>query len=179
MKSAFVLLALLLAGPAAMARPADEQRQAEVAGRGGDVMPFSLSATQHVFTKTRQGGIQRVVARDPADTAQVRLVRRHLHQIQAQFRRGDFAGPAHIHGQDMPGLARLAAAKPGELAIEYRDVRGGAQLAYRSGSPALVSAVHAWFDAQLSDHGHDAMAGHEHGDGRMHGMHDMQGMHAR
>ena len=27
------------------------QRQAEVAGRGKDVMPFSLAATTHIFTK--------------------------------------------------------------------------------------------------------------------------------
>ena len=38
----------------------DAQRQAEVAGRGKDVMPFSLAATTHVFTKTAEGGIQPV-----------------------------------------------------------------------------------------------------------------------
>jgi hypothetical protein len=40
---------------------ADEQRQAEVAGHGKDVMPFSLAATTHIFTKTAEAGIQQVV----------------------------------------------------------------------------------------------------------------------
>jgi hypothetical protein len=178
MKSTFFLFGLALAAAGALAQPADPQRQAEVARRGGDVMPFSLAATQHVFTKTARGGTQRVVARDPRDAAQVKLVRQHLHEIEAQFRRGDFSGPAHIHGEDMPGLAELKAARPGEVAIRYRDVRGGAELAYRTRNPQLVAALHSWFDAQLSDHGHDAMAGHEPHHGGMQGMHDMQGMHS-
>ncbi|WP_221179057.1 hypothetical protein [Pseudomonas brassicacearum] len=39
------------------------QRQAEVADHGKDVMPFSLAATTHIFTKTAEGGIQQVVAK--------------------------------------------------------------------------------------------------------------------
>lgn len=62
----------------------------------------------------------------------------------------------------MPGLAQLKAAKPGEISIAYRDVKGGAELTYRTRKAELVSALHAWFDAQLSDHGADAMAGHLH-----------------
>jgi hypothetical protein len=41
---------------------ADAQRQADVAQRGAQVMPFDLSATKHVFTKTADGGVQRVIA---------------------------------------------------------------------------------------------------------------------
>ena len=156
------ILALFMAAvllPAA--HGADRERQADVARRGADVMPFSLAATTHVFTRTADGGIQRVVAKTHGDAAQVKLVRRHLREIEAQFRRGDFAGPAHIHGQDMPGLAQLRAARPGEVRIAYRDVAGGAELRYTTANPALVAALHQWFDAQLSDHGHDAMAGHD------------------
>ncbi len=159
-------LALLLAMP--LAHAADAARQGEVARRGADVMPFSLKATQHIFTKTSTGGTQTVVARNHADREQVRLVRQHLHEIQQQFRRGDFAGPAHIHGEDMPGLAQLKAAPPGAIRIGYRNVAGGAELSYRTRNPELVSALHEWFDAQLADHGPDAMAGHEHHHGGMH-----------
>jgi hypothetical protein len=162
MKILPLALALTLAAGVAAAQTADASRQADVARRGADVMPFSLAATQHVFTKTSDGGTQRVIARKASDTAQVKLVREHLREIEAQFRRGDFAGPAHIHGENMPGLAELKAAQPGEIAIRYRDVPAGGELAYRTANPALVTALHAWFDAQLSDHGHDAMAGHEH-----------------
>lgn len=60
----------------------------------------------------------------------------------------------------MPGLADLRAAKPGQIAIDYKDVKGGGQLTYKTGDPTLVAALHKWFDAQLADHGKDAMEGH-------------------
>ena len=78
---------------------------------GKDLMPFNLKDTSHIFTKTPQGGIQRVLVKDSSDTAQVNLIRQHLHEIRGQFLKGDFSGPGHIHGQDMPGLAELRAAK--------------------------------------------------------------------
>lgn len=139
---------------------ADAQRQAEVAHRGKDVMPFELTATTHIFTKNAEGGIQRVVAKKSSDTVQVKLVRQHLHEIRDQFIQGDFSGPSHIHGQDMPGLAELKAAQPGQIGIVYKDVKGGAELTYKTSDASLVAALHQWFDAQLSDHGKDAMEGH-------------------
>ncbi|CAN5492434.1 hypothetical protein BH11PSE7_BH11PSE7_02080 [soil metagenome] len=148
-----------------MAQMPGAARQADVARRGVDVMPFSLPATLHVFTKAADGGIQKVVARKTGDASQVQLVRRHMKDIRQQFLRGDFTAPAHIHGHDMPGLAALQAARPGQIAITYREVAGGAELQYVSLEPGLVKALHAWFDAQLSDHGSDAMPGHAgHGD---------------
>jgi len=138
---------------------AEAQRQAAVSERGKDVMPFSLPATTHIFTKTAEGGVQQVVAKKADDTAQVKLVRQHLQAIRAQFLQGDFSGPSHIHGQDMPGLAELKAAKPGQIGIAYMDVPGGAELTYKTSNAALVAALHKWFDAQLSDHGMDAKEG--------------------
>jgi hypothetical protein len=154
----------------ALAQAADAPRQAEVARRGADVMPFSLAATQHVFTKTRDGGVQQVLARDRRDRTQVRLVREHLQDIQARFRRGDFSAPTHIHGEAMPGLATLQAAPPGAIRIAYRPLPGGAELRYRTHDARLVAALHHWFDAQVSDHGKDAMAGHEGHGPHQHGL---------
>lgn len=145
-----------------MSHAADPARQAEVGRRGPDVMPFSLKATTHFFTKTAEGGIQRVVVKSASDKTQVELVRGHLREIQSQFLKGDFSGPSHIHGDQMPGLAQLKAAKPGGIAIEYRHVDGGGELSYRTGDAQLVAALHTWFGAQLSDHGPDAMPGHQH-----------------
>lgn len=141
------------------------QRQAAVAERGKDVMPFSLAATTHVFSKTAEGGVQQVVAKRATDAAQVHLARGHLQEIREQFLKGDFSGPSHIHGQDMPGLAELKEAKVGQIAIDYQDIKGGGQLTYRTADASLVAALHTWFDAQLADHGKDAMEGHaNHGD---------------
>jgi hypothetical protein len=154
-------LAVLVSLPL-LAHAADAQRQAEVAKLGADVMPFSLQATTHIFTKTAEGGVQRVVAKSASDAQQVSLVREHLRDIQRQFLKGDFSGPTHIHGAEMSGLSVLKAAKPGQIVIDYKDVAAGAELAYRTADTKLVSALHQWFDAQLSDHGADAMAGHMH-----------------
>ncbi|MFM0742052.1 aspartate carbamoyltransferase [Paraburkholderia xenovorans] len=143
-----------------LAFAADAERQSEVQQRGAEVMPFNLKATTHIFTKLDSGGSQRVIAKDPSDVVQTRLIRMHLREIQAEFRRGNFSVPARIHGSDMPGLSQLGAAKPGQISIAYRDVDGGGELILRSGDPGLVSALHVWFDAQLSDHGTDAMDGH-------------------
>lgn len=143
-----------------MASTASGQRQAEIAQRGKDVMPFSLAATTHIFTKTRQGGVQQVVVKDVRDAEQIRLTRLHLQEIRDQFLKGDFSGPTHIHGQDMPGLAELKAVRPGEIVITYKDINEGAELSYATANASFVSALHQWFDAQLTDHGKDAMAGH-------------------
>jgi hypothetical protein len=144
---------------------AEMQRQAEVSRLGKDVMPFTLAATTHIFAKSGTGGTQQVVAKAAGDAAQVKLIRQHLQDIQAQFLQGDFSGPTHIHGQAMPGLAELKAAKPGQIAIEYRDIKDGAELTYKTTDAKLVAALHHWFDAQLSDHGKDAMEGHMHHEG--------------
>lgn len=165
MKKGTICIAIALAMPFS-AIAAATQQQAEVAKRSKDIMPFSLKATTHVFSKTASGGVQRVVVKNAADIAQVSLVRTHLQSIRQQFLKGDFEGPAHIHGASMPGLSELRAAKPGQITINYRDVDGGAELEYRTSSSAMVAALHKWFDAQVADHGADAMAGdHHHGDG--------------
>jgi hypothetical protein len=159
--SRMALLLFCLAMASAMAAQA-QQRQAEVAARGAGVMPFDLKDSSHIFTKSRNGGLQQVQARNPKDIAQVRLIRSHLRDIAARFEQGDFSAPTQIHGDDMPSLAQLKLAMPGEISIQYRDLFNGAQIRYATSNPALVPVLHQWFDAQLADHGADASEGHEH-----------------
>jgi hypothetical protein len=139
-----------------------QQRQAEVAARGAEVMPFDLQASGHVFTKSRNGGLQQVLVKNPKDAVQLRLVRSHLRDIARRFEQGDFSAPAQIHGENMPGLAQLRQARPGEISIHYRELFNGAQVRYATSNPALVPVLHQWFDAQLADHGANAMEGQEH-----------------
>jgi hypothetical protein len=139
---------------------ADPERQAEVSERGAEVMPFKLSATTHVFTKTSAGALQKVIVKDPDDTAQIGLIRRHLSDIADRFSRGDFSGPTEVHGAQMPGLADLKKAKPGEIIVHYQDLADGAQIEYSARKASLIAALHKWVDAQLSDHGPDAHEGH-------------------
>jgi hypothetical protein len=67
---------LLPAGCTSVSNPhaqgtAGADRQAEVAQRGATVMPFDLDRTTHRFTKSPTGGVQSVVADDPADATQI------------------------------------------------------------------------------------------------------------
>ncbi|WP_206793250.1 hypothetical protein [Amycolatopsis sp. MtRt-6] len=131
---------------------ATSARQAEVAERGASVMPFDLERTTHRFTKSGTGGVQTVVADDPRDTAQITLIQQHLTAEVDRFRRGDFTDPARIHGTEMPGLATLRA-HGGRITIEYENTPDGARATYTAGDTGLRTALHAWFDAQLGDHG--------------------------
>jgi hypothetical protein len=153
---------MLLAVAPTYGQTADPSRQEAVRERSADVMPFDMNATTHVFSKTPNGGVQRVVVKTPGDTKQTALIRQHLRDIADRFGRGDFGAPTNVHGAEMPGLAALKAAVPGDLNVRYRDLRSGAEIQYSSRNPKLVSALHEWFDAQVADHGTDAMAGHDH-----------------
>ena len=62
----------------------------------------------------------------------------------------------------MPGLAQMREAKADHLHIAYRAEPSGARLTFRSDEASLIMAVHEWFDAQVHDHGHDAMEVHHH-----------------
>lgn len=164
MKKLFIslLIALFAIFPVYAVKPADEQRLDEVAERGAHVMTFDLEKTIHVFTKTNEGGVQQVVAKDKSDSEQIRLIREHLSEISIEFRQGDFSRPAQIHGEDMPGLAELKSAKVGQIKIDYTELPDGAQINFASDSPRLINAIHQWFDAQLSDHARHAVSGHVH-----------------
>ncbi len=139
---------------------ATQSRQEEVAEKGAEVMPFGLDATQHTFQKLDEGGLQTVTANDPDDAEQVSLVREHLSEIADEFGRGDFSGPRAAHGGDMPGLRELEAGAR-EIEFRYAELPDGARIKYTTGDPALVSALHRWFDAQVSDHGEHVSPGEE------------------
>lgn len=129
-----------------------------MASRGASVMPFDLERTTHHFAKTADGGVQTVVADDPTDSGQVGLIREHLRTEAERFRRGDFADPTRIHGTAMPGLDPLKGSA-GRIDITFAQTADGAQITYRTADAALVTALHAWFDAQVSDHGAHATGG--------------------
>jgi hypothetical protein len=132
-----------------------QTRQEEVARKGATVMPFDLEQTTHVFQKLDDGGLQKVVAKDPSNKKQITLIQGHLKEESEKFRKGDFSDPAKIHGADMPGLAELKAGAK-QIDIRYTALPEGAQIRYTAKDPKLVAALHRWFDAQVSDHGHHA-----------------------
>jgi len=122
-----------------------------------DVMPFDMSKTVHIFRMTESGGVERVVARDPHETDQVALIRQHLGHEAERFRRGDYSDPAQLHGTDMPGLDVLQA-NAARIRVTYSQVPAGAQITFDTDDLRLLTAIHRWFGAQLSEHGTDARA---------------------
>jgi hypothetical protein len=135
-----------------------QSRQDQVATKGSQVMPFDLERTTHRFTKTATGGVQTVVADDPADADQVRRIREHLTEETAKFARGDFGDPATIHGTGMPGLAELSTGYQ-RITTGYAELPDGARITYTTREAKLTTALHTWFDAQTSDHGRHAERG--------------------
>jgi hypothetical protein len=159
--AALAALGLLgLAVWALLAQGTAASRQVEVAARGAEVMPFDLERTTHIFDDLPDGGLQQVLADNPQDTGQITLIRAHLQEEAAKFQRGDFGDPAAIHGDAMPGLVELRQGYA-QIEVAYTQLPNGAQIRYMTSDPAMVAALHAWFAAQLSDHGdHATGSGH-------------------
>ena len=151
LRMSLALGVLLLAGCAGT-RQASQERLAEVAAKGATVMPFDLSKTRHVFESLPDGGLQTVTAKQPDDSQQVRLIQEHLSAEAARFSRGDFTDPMAIHGHEMPGVAELRAGAA-RVRIEYTPRNDGGQVRYTATDPALIAALHRWFEAQRMDHG--------------------------
>lgn len=134
---------------------AASDREQMVHEMGKNVMPFALEKTRHIFEMTERGGIQDVVVKDAADTAQIRLIRQHLMHEAGMFGEGNFSDPMSLHGAQMPGVEQLSAAA-GRVRVRYDTLPDGARITFSADDPVLVTAVHRWFGAQLSDHGADA-----------------------
>ena len=82
-------------------------------------------------------------------------MRRHLAREAKLFERGVFADPAQVHGHEMPGVAELEAGAA-RIDVRYERVPRGGRISYATSDPALVSAIHAWFRAQVMDRGRRA-----------------------
>lgn len=130
-------------------------QQAIVHNMGDEVMPFDLSQTTHIFEMTESGGIQQVIANHPGDSAQIALIQQHIQHEAGLFSAGDFSDPSSLHGDEMPGVRELSSGAA-QIKIEYAALPNGAQITFTTQDLHLITAIHRWFGAQLSDHGADA-----------------------
>jgi hypothetical protein len=132
-----------------------ETRQEHVHQMAHSVMPFDMSKTVHIFKMTESGGVQRVVVKDPRATDQVALIQQHLKHETERFQHGDYSDPATLHGADMPGLKDLQAGAS-RIMVSYTALPAGAEITFETTDLHLLTALHRWFGAQLSEHGADA-----------------------
>lgn len=132
-----------------------QTEQEHVHEMGQTVMPFDLKKTVHIFKMTDSGGIQSVVVKDAHDKDQIWLIRRHLRHEAKAFKVGDYTDPMSLHGASMPGLSELASHHRA-ITVSYSELPLGAAITFDTQNKHLVTAVHRWFGAQLSEHGPDA-----------------------
>lgn len=150
-------LALSVMLPACAPLSAQTTRQEDIHQHAHDVMPFDMSKTVHIFKMTEHGGVQRVVTREAGARDEVGLIQQHLMHEAAQFQNGNYADPMTLHGTDMPGIKELQEGAS-RITISYTALPDGAEIAFETTDIHLVTAVHRWFGAQLSEHGADARA---------------------
>jgi hypothetical protein len=134
-----------------------QTKQEHVHHVGQGVMPFDLVKTTHIFRMTDSGGVERVIVKNAADKDQVPLIQQHLRHEAEAFRRGDYSDPASLHGGDMPGLKDLQAGAA-RIKVTYAALPTGAEIIFETTDLHLLTAIHRWFGAQLSEHGADAMS---------------------
>ena len=121
------------------------------------VMPFAMSETVHIFKMTESGGVLRVIAKDSGATDQITLIQQHLKHEAMRFQHGNYSDPATLHGANMPGLKDLQDGAS-DIKILYAELSEGAEIIFETRDLHLLTAIHRWFRAQLSEHGADARA---------------------
>jgi hypothetical protein len=151
LRASVVAAFVALSGTLALA----QTKQERIHEMGQTVMPFDLARTMHIFRMTDTGGVQSVVVKDANDKDQIRLIRQHLRHEAAAFERGDYADPKSLHGATMPGVSELEG-NHAEVAVSYSELPLGAALTFTTRDQHLVTTIHRWFGAQLSEHGADA-----------------------
>jgi hypothetical protein len=136
---------------------------AGVQSRGEGVMGVNQYTSQHVFETLPDGG--RIILERPSesDTADIRTIRAHMHEIAAAFARGDFSAPGLVHAQQVPGT-KVMAARAAKVQYDAVDRPRGAEVRITTRDPEALAAVHEFLAFQRADHrasGHEGMHGHE------------------
>jgi len=149
----FITIILLVGATVASA----ETKQERVHHMSHDVMPFDLAKTSHIFRMTDSGGVERVIVKDVGDKDQIVLIQKHLQHEAEAFQRGDYSDPASLHGEDMPGLKELQT-EAEQISVRYSELPNGAEITFETADLHLLTAIHRWFGAQLSEHCADATA---------------------
>lgn len=121
------------------------------------VMPFDIDKTIHIFRMTESGGVQQVIAKDAGANDQIAFIQQHLKHESERFQNGDYSDPATLHGAEMPGLQDLRAGASA-IKVSYGAHPVGAEIRFETSDLHLITAIHRWFGAQLSEHGADARA---------------------
>lgn len=136
-------------------RPAAQQSAPDSAfaalqARGREAMGVDQYTSTHRFDALPDGG-RIELQRDASDAEGIATIRAHLRAIADAFARGDFATPAFVHDEPVPGT-ELMAARRDAIRYEYRDLPRGGEVRIVTNDPEAVRAIHAFMAFQRGDH---------------------------
>jgi hypothetical protein len=119
--------------------------------RGEKGMGFSQSATTHHFLLNADGGVIRVEANDPKDTASRDNIRMHLTHIAKAFSSGDFAIPMFVHDTMPPGVPAMKQQKD-KIFYKLEETPAGAQVVIATTDPQALVAIQQFLRFQIAEH---------------------------
>ena len=118
--------------------------------RGKAVMGVDQYASVHRFDALPDGG--RVeLQRDRDDSAGAAAIQAHMRAIARAFAAGDFAAPATVHLETVPGVPVMRARRT-SIRYETSDLPRGAALRIRTSDPDALAAVHRFLEYQRREH---------------------------
>lgn len=145
------IVALVLAAPHAVAA----QQTADTAyhsmqARGAMTMGVDQETSSHGFQSLPDGG-RITFVRKVDDTAGVRKIRSHLHEMQRAFGSGDFSMPMFIHMKTVPGVKEMADRRA-HIAYTETDLPNGGELRIKTADPVAIDAIHRFLAFQREEH---------------------------
>ena len=151
MDSTRLSLALGLTLLAACGRSKDADDFSAMQMRGEHVMGVNQYTSAHVFEDLPDGGRIVLERADASDTAAVKQIRAHMHEIAEAFRAGDFAKPFEVHAQTVPGT-EIMRAKRAAISYEPGDLPKGGEVRIKTSDAAALAAVHQFLQFQREQH---------------------------
>lgn len=118
--------------------------------RGKRIMGVDQYTSVHRFDALPDGG-RIELQRDRDDSAGTAAIRDHMKEIARAFAAGDFAAPAAVHLEAVPGVDVMRARR---RAVRYETVAlpRGAALRIRTSDPVALDAVHRFLAYQRRQH---------------------------
>jgi hypothetical protein len=128
-----------------------DKHHSEVNRRGDHAMGFSHQKATHRFRLIIDGGAIEVTANDEADAGSRDQIRRHLEEISALFKAGDFEKPLFTHGKVPPGVTAMKRLKS-EINYKYEEIDRGGRVRLVTNNQEALRAIHEFLRFQIEDH---------------------------
>ena len=119
--------------------------------RGAGAMGFDQERTVHRFVLYPDGGAIEVTVKEASDQANLQTIRRHLEEIAALFKAGDFGKPALTHGQQVPGTVEMTRLKD-RVTYLYEETPAGGLVRIVTRDAEALAAIHTFLHFQIEDH---------------------------